>query len=666
MTDQDAKVIPLRPGSDVEEWRDPAGDLAEMPGAMLPVVDVSIVDTPIVPGRAEIREWLSDCYWGARLTARRWVIRFVRSPVYYLRAVRYAPRGLWVTAGVWWRWVRDVEGMRLRMDVAADRSLDAAARERRWQAAYDARKVRVRWRWGVTLTLTLAVAVAARWLSLAHPWWARGVMAVTVLVFGLVGARRGQIVTPVHTPVSLALTSDAVVAAFTLAKITKPEVPVTVIGVPHLVGGGWLATVELPGGITYDDVIAKRVPLASGLNVARDCLHLDPLPTESERRVAVFVSTEHPHDVPVPAWPLLDVDRWDIWRPIPIGWDPQGRVVAVSLLWLHTLIGAAPQRGKTSMLRLLAIACLLDPRVDVIVVNFKGGTDWTPFAAFCLRFINGQTPEDLEEFAALIGWLETQRARRMQIIEAAGTARAPQGRLTPAMAEDPDLGMRPLVVIADEIQVITEDRALRKLVAAWSQLMRLCPAAGIEFVAATQNPSATSVPSDLARIFLQRVAMSVQSRLASEAVLGTEAYREGLNAAALGGRPGLGIMWAQAHEDGDGYRGKLRIPDCTPAQAEVMLQRVARLRRTVTAQPAQVRDELQTPEVVRRVLAAWPHGEVAEHQETLAARIGWDKKRLGDELRALGLPGRQTKVAGVNRTGYYLADVQRLADDVST
>jgi hypothetical protein len=485
-------------------------------------------------------------------------------------------------------------------------------------------------------------------------------MAVVVLCLGVIGAQRGDIVQVVDDP-GMVLTAETLAAAFQEAKLTKLT-PVTVVGVPYETGGGWAAKVRLPPAVTFDEVIRAKVSLASALDCPRDSLDLDPLPMESERLIGVFVASEHPSAVAVPRWPLLDVDRWDVWRPIPVGWDTRGRPVMQQVLWLHTLVGASPQRGKSTVARLFALAVLLDPRAGLIVVDFKGGTDWVAYRQWCTRFILGGGDEQIAEFAALLGWLEEERARRMAVIAEMPLGKVPQGRVTPAMAET--ARFRPIVVIVDEFQVATESPAGKKIIDAWSQLARLCPAAAISIVALTQNPNKESCPTRLRNIMLQRLALSVPTYQASVAVLGDEAYQLGLNAAAIGGQPGVGIMWAQDSEEGPGFRGRLRIPNCTPEMADQILQRVARVRSPraqVTAQDIPTTAGL--PRMVTAALAVWPRPAMNCHQDVLADLMGVDQVELGRALRDVGIPAEPVRMRRDDggpsaRRGYRLVDLE--------
>jgi hypothetical protein len=159
---------------------------------------------------------------------------------------------------------------------------------------------------------------------------------------------------------------------------------------------------------------------------------------------------------------------------------------------------------------------------------------------------------------------------------------------------------------------------------------------------------------------LQRLALSVPTYQASVAVLGDEAYQLGLNAAAIGGQPGVGIMWAQDSEEGPGFRGRLRIPNCTPEMADQILQRVARVRKP---RPEVSAGTGPVAGVVVDALAVWPRPAMNCHQDVLADLMGVDQMELGRALRDVGIPAEPVRMrrddgGSSARRGYRLVDLE--------
>jgi FtsK/SpoIIIE family len=654
-----ADIIHL-PGSDVVPF-DPPEFLPATTRAQA-IITTDVIDTPVIRPLAEIREWAADCADGLRWRRHKAAVHLFRTHLYVGRAARFAGRGSRMAFGVWWRWVRDVEALLLRREVAVDASLDTAARAKKHQDIHEDRMRRVRVRWAVTGAAVIAVALAGRWLAGHQPILA-AVAALAVLVaLGVYGAEPGQIVTVVDVPVEVGITPDRVIGGFVKAGITKPGGEAArILGVPHPVGDGHEIHVAVPEGTPFAEVAKKRHALASGMGVAADCLELDPLERRPENELMLYVSRVHPLDRRLPEWPLLTADRHNLFRPFVAGWDSRGNPVTLQLMWLHTLVGAAPRKGKSTILRLVCTAVTLDPRADLIIVDFAGGLDFAPFEPVAKHVISGPTAEHVEQFSALLDRLQGEYERRMAAIKRAGLKRAPQNRVTEAMAATPEF--RPIVVVVDEFQVATMSEQGKDVVRQWSELMKVCPKAGIVFVAATQNADQDAVPTTLRNIMFQRVSLSVATYQASMAILGNEAQARGLDAAELGGAPGYAIAWGSDSEDGPGFKGRFRTPNVSPADAEAIADRVAVSRGAgvPVVETAAAVDVGSVPPWLMAVLDAWPAGQDRAHLSALADAVGMDKAMLSHGLRTLGLAGKQTKVAGVNATGYRLADVQALA-----
>lgn len=654
---QDAEVedvVGLSDSTDLVEW-------------VPPQQTVSLAEARIIASKAQMKVWVDDCRGALEYRGKAAIFYGIRLPLYAGRYSTFAGRGIARVTSRVWRWTHDTEGLEIRVRAATDPNLDAASAQRAHAAAHESRVKRVRWRRVFAGTITAFLLLVARWGVHAHLWWSVLVGMAIAVAFGMIGSQKGEVIQYLEVPAEYALTVDLVEQAFITAKIPKitPETPAIVVSPPYDQGRGYVVQVQIPPGATFSSVLTAQESLASGLNCPEDSLELDPMKKQSARLLELFVAKVHPLEADIEPWPLLAVDRWDVWRPVPVGWDIRGRQVTVALMWIHTLVGAAPQRGKSTFMRLLAIAALLDPRVDLIVVDFKGGIDWEPYRPWCRKFITDPDTElAVQQFSDLIDWLEGERVRRMTAIKAMDPRLVPNGRITPAMAET--AAFRPIVVIVDEMQEATQSEDGTELVTRWAKLEKKCPAAGITITKATQKPDAKSAPTELRDVSLQRVSLSVPSRHASEAVLGTEAYQQGLNAAALGGEPGLGIVWAMDSEDGPGFRGKLRIPNCTPQMAAMMLERVARIRRpiTVTAEAQDLPDDdpaFEVPQIVTDVLRVWPKGDVVAHAHDLAEALGLTRAEVTGPLRALGLPPNpQMKIRGRNRAGYDLIDVQNL------
>jgi S-DNA-T family DNA segregation ATPase FtsK/SpoIIIE len=314
--------------------------------------------------------------------------------------------------------------------------------------------------------------------------------------------------------------------------------------------------VDLPATRKAGDVIKNREALASALAVDEVQLIVERVRGNGGHagRVAMWVADTDPYAAPPVRTPLLDVARWDAWRPVPFGRDARDRRVDLPLVWTSLLVGAIPRQGKTFATRLAAAGLILDPHTRVYVADFKAGKDWDAAAQVAHRFLSGDEPEHI---LSLVDWLveligEVQgRYRRMRELD---DAICPESKLTPAMSRDPALDMPVTGVFVDEVQVPLQDRTPvtvegKKLTAGeyigelFTWLAKKGPAAGIVLVLATQRPDSKTIPSGLRAVLGSRFALRVMDWRDSNIVLGEQMNTRGYDSSRLlASHKGVGIL----------------------------------------------------------------------------------------------------------------------------
>lgn len=668
---QEAKVIPIR-GGELEPIKPAALEPLEPTRVeRSAVAPTSVWDAKILPDRTTIKQWAEDCYWAFRLRARKAVIHFVRSPLYAARCLPTVPQGLWKLLASWWEWVQDHATSDRIAEVWGDKTVQAVARDKRVEDDLEKQRQRRYWRSGISAAWVLFGPMAALWL-----WSNERLLAVVGALGGIIwvgwhGGQRGHIVQHIDlAPVSGIPDPERIVRAFIKGEVLKvSDEPARVFGVPMRDGAAWSAHVGLPEGKTFAQAVAKRENLASALGYPADCMELEPLSVQGrpESELLIHMALEHPGRRARPRWPMLDADRHDIFQPFPIGWDLRGRLVMLSLMWVHTLLGAAPQRGKSTLLRMMAVATLLDPRADLIVVDFGGGTQFRPFEPYARKVINGSTAEEVAEFRALLDWLQKEYQRRQAKMRTLPLDEAPDGKITPALAGRRDF--RIIVVLVDEFQVATRSKTLgADIITEWAELKKVCPKMGIIFAAATQAAD-ESLPTELRNVSLQRIALSVATWQGSKALTGDEAYSRGLDASKLGGIKGYGVVWGIDDEGIEGFKGRASFANCTVADAHVLLQRIAAKREVyVEAEPAgpdrQIEaTDAEVPMILRDVLAVWPRPSMECHRKVLAKLLDMDPGELTRQMRAAGMeppPTVRMRIGGesVPDRGWRLVDVE--------
>src|SRR6266540_2861105 len=219
---------------------------------------------PIVPPWARSRQELAGrTRWAAGLATHYGAYHATRSPKYAGRLVVRAPRGAGRVLRGLVRWLLDLEGEPVRQAVV--RREDAEA----YRHLSRQRDRRVRWRALVTTALLVALLVAVAVVALAPSWARWAALAILVGVLGILGApadRPRLLDVAVVIPRAPRLTSEMVsralavlgVAGITQALAKDPRA----ISFPSPItrdGPGWRADVDLPPGVTVDDV-ADRHP----------------------------------------------------------------------------------------------------------------------------------------------------------------------------------------------------------------------------------------------------------------------------------------------------------------------------------------------------------------------------------------------------------------------
>jgi S-DNA-T family DNA segregation ATPase FtsK/SpoIIIE len=534
------------------------------------VFDAELVDEPPQPVYYQPRLGRFTSWWlrSARVPAwaksRRQFVqalkdlaaRVLRSPWRYLGAVL---RGL-VTAARWWRrWVtvRDFREAAELSEKLADKFTEIRAL--------------TLFRWKVTGAVTaaslLGVFIAELMYGDRALWIIGAAVSVALAVLGRRKDGSPGRKSVLAGPRTLTWTMDpqVLVDAFRDAKLIGKDETLRLVERATHVGGGWAVTVDLPPTRKATDVIKNREALASALAVDEVQLIVERVRGNGGHagRVAMWVADEDPYATPPLRTPLLDVQRWDAWRPVPFGRDARDRKIDLPLVWTSLLIGAIPRQGKTFAARLAAAGLILDPFTRLYVADFKAGKDWDSAAQVAHRFMSG---DESAHVLSLVDWLvelvgEVQhRYRRMRELD---NATCPESKVTPAMSRDLTLNMPITPIFIDEVQVPLEDRTPVKVegkrltageyvgeLLTW--LARKGPAAGIVMALATQRPDSKTIPSGLRAVLGSRFALRVMDWRDSNIVLGEQMNTRGYDSSRLlASHKGVGIL----RPDGDTQAG---------------------------------------------------------------------------------------------------------------
>lgn len=549
-----AVVLPERADNDVSGFDTATGEvelpsapsaLQLQPGAPLPprwAIAGADQRRPVVaPWLRSPADRRSAARWAVHHLAHMVAFHAVRVPQYVLLLLSYLPRGLWRLGTATGGWLIDTEGLPLRL--AAVRAGDSKL----YLSLAKERADRVRARrilFAVALIVAGCVAFAA-WnlLPVAARWVAFGVALVAVAAAGKPSDRR-LLQPAVITGPERRLSPDTVVRAFLRAGLCRDDDPITFRTPIHRDGNGWRVVINLPFGVPASRAMtrAMQASIASGLDVNEGQLFLSTVggASGSARQLDMWVCEVDPLLVAAGPSPLIRASRVNFWQEWPLGVDPRGNEVRVSLLWAAILVGAIPRQGKTFTARLFALAAALDPHVRLYVYDLKGSADWMPFFKIAHRFQLGdrRDPETgVDPVQALLDdMLELQaevdeRYRRLRKLP---PELCPEGKLTEDLARNSQFGMPQVLVSIDEVQRAFEHPDLGKqLEDVLTDLVKVGPAVGVMFLCATQKPDKTATPPRFRDQFGIRFCLRVTAWQVSDVILGAGAYSEGLDGSKL-------------------------------------------------------------------------------------------------------------------------------------
>lgn len=545
--DQPPQVDKVPDGADADppESADDDGDDLDAPARM--------VDGPDLPApkpwhqppgvRHPLPAWMSSkselklaAAWAARHTA--YVCRYHALHAMYDYTPKLAarsPRGVWRVLSATWRWAVDREGHPMRAEAVARNDAETylkLSRQRNERVA--ARGIMLCFAAIATTAATFTAYAAASTLQV----WGAG--ALLVGGCGMLGApadkpliRRAIVPTRVQK-----LTSDVVLRALGSLGISGINQALAKggagISFPEEIsrdGAGYRAVVDLPFGVTADDVIEKRKKLASGLRRPLGCVWPEPQPDEHEGRLMIWVGDQDMAAAKMPLWPLLKGGVVDLFKPVPFGLDPRGNVIYVTLMFAAMVVGSIPRMGKTFSARLLMLAAALDPRCELHPYDLKGTGDFDALEPVSHRFRSGDEDEDVAYALADMRELRKELRRRAKTIRGLPSSMTPDSKVTPDLASARKYGLHPILLAVDECQIWFEHPKygdeLREIA---EDLVRRGPAVGIITLFATQRPDSKSLPTGVSANAVLRFCLKVGDQLANDMVLGTSKYKQGIKA----------------------------------------------------------------------------------------------------------------------------------------
>ncbi|MFH9977927.1 cell division protein FtsK [Streptomyces sp. NPDC017179] len=478
----------------------------------------------------------------------------LRAPWYAAQLTAMAPRGAcrFLTSTNRWVWDREAAPLRDHAVRAED------ATEYLTLARLRASRVRLR---GLVAVVAAVFGLGfALWLYVMAPAFLYAFAAGAVLTCGYFGQQPdAPVIGPAVMRTELQkLTGTIVLRA--LESIGNPRITAAVKKGGDMNGmrftseitrdgPGYRADLDLPYGVTPEDVMEARQALASGLRRKLGCVWPSGDPDEHEGRLILWVGDKPMNETTKPAWPLLKDGQVDLFRPVMFGNDQRMRDIVVTLMFASVVIGSIPRMGKTFLLRLLLLIAALDPRAELYAFDFKGTGDLRPLEPVCHRYRAGEDDEDVEYVLHSMRELREELRRRAKVIRSLPSHRCPESKVTPALASDKSLGLHPIVVGFDECQVPFEhEKYGAELESICTDVAKRGPALGIVGMFATQRPDAKSLPPGISANAVLRFCLKVMGHTANDMVLGTGAYKAGIRATMFT-RSDRGICWMSGEGD---------------------------------------------------------------------------------------------------------------------
>lgn len=311
-----------------------------------------------------------------------------------------------------------------------------------------------------------------------------------------------------------------------LRSLGEGDRPKTRASRPRRVGDSTQVVVTLPVGMDAEKVAAARTgSVAGSLNLPPNRVVLTTDRKRSARDLVVRVLDVALEDremghmpAPTTAHPFFDG--------FTVGVDRFGDPARTRLFERSSIVLGASGAGKSWLMRTFAAAAALDPLVELHVYAMKKTADFDPLEPVAATLRAGGRTADARALRDLLESLSADIDRRGDVLRSRGAE-----KLTPALAADPALDLRPVVVLIDECHVGFQDEehgaAIGKAAADIAKRARYV---GIVLLLASQEGNGSDIPRPVSANMAVGVALRVLNYGQVDNALGTGAYKAGADA----------------------------------------------------------------------------------------------------------------------------------------
>lgn len=471
-----------------------------------------------------------------------------RSPWYVTRGI-----GRVITSAH--RWVTNADDIEMyRQEVKAANSLTAR------------RAVRTKRNKGVFLRGVIAavpLAIIVGWTQVGQwgvvPAVVTGVAYVTFHVIGyrtLAAARRET--EPAHPTVTAKgkrpeLSRPFITEALALVGFKDVQI---VSATPTK--GGERIVINLAAGSTVTQLVKRNEELAGALGRPVECVVIDPKPDVSPLWFELYIADKTLAERKPPQWAWSKVKARSFFDPVPVGVDAQGNTVTVPLHETHGLIGGGTGMGKSFTARLLLMAAACDPHAKLLIHNLKGGPDYKGFAPVAHSLRSGSSRSDMQALADDLAWVQSEISRRGKILESLPSELVREGKLTPQIARDYDMG--PIILLIDEAQRAFTSKIGDTLEEMIDDVVRTARAVGVTVRFVTQGTKEGAMPSSILDQSGHRIGHGVTSISDANLTLGSDAHGRGYRAVDID-QPGIAYVGIAGGRMVRTMMAKVDLPD---------------------------------------------------------------------------------------------------------
>lgn len=292
--------------------------------------------------------------------------------------------------------------------------------------------------------------------------------------------------------------------------------------------GGERMVIDLPPGVPVSRLVKKHEELAGALGRPAECVSIEPRPEVSPLRFELFIAHQLLKDRKATAWEWSKVKARSLFDPVPVGIDDKGNTVTTPMFQVHGMIGGGTGMGKSFTARLLLLAAACDPTAKILIHNLKGGPDYKGFAPVAHSLRAGSSRSDLVALADDLAWVQAEIGRRGRLLESLPASEVPEGKITPQIARDHDMGI--IVVLIDEAQRAFASAMGETIEDRVEDAVRTGRAVGVIVWVVTQGTKEGAIRSGILDQLGHRIGHGVTNISDANLILGSDAHGRGYRA----------------------------------------------------------------------------------------------------------------------------------------